>query len=381
VLVSFPTVPHRDLVPRSIVPSSGPDEMARPYHGGPQSNRPSVRPAAATPLRPVPPPHDPWREAATASPESGRTREGVRTLMMPYGAPEARPAARRSPTATLRFGTPMDADAFGASSTALAPVRHTSSGAALALVHPLPMVEAVVDEPEIEVVGADVSEGHGVQSLLRGAPANAIAALRVLRHRLDQRRGDDGHFVVSVLSAGAGEGKTTLAIRLALILSEAERARVVLVEANLERPRLARVLGLHIPEDIGLSAQIRRRMAGGSRPWGVIKLAPSLNVLVEPGEEAAFPGALHSTHFDAVLRTLQRNYDYVIIDGPAVLGSGDGNVVEDVSDGVVVVAQAGRTQGTALCRTADQLGDRRIVGVVLNAGPPKGRRSRKARSA
>jgi Mrp family chromosome partitioning ATPase len=179
---------------------------------------------------------------------------------------------------------------------------------------------------------------------------------------------------VSVVSPGAGEGKTLLAVRLALILSEAERARVVLVEGNLERPRVAEALGLRMREGAGFSAQIRQRMMGRARPWGVVTLGPSLAVLAEPTLEAGFPGALHSTHFDAALRTLQRNYDYVVIDGPSVLGSGDANVIEDVSDGVLLVARAGATQGTALCRSAEQLGDRRILGVVLNgvAGGKRG---------
>jgi Mrp family chromosome partitioning ATPase len=172
---------------------------------------------------------------------------------------------------------------------------------------------------------------------------------------------------VSIVSAGVDEGKTTLALRLALTLSEAERARVVLVEGNLERPRLASALGLRIPPEAGLCSQIRQRMAGRPRAWGLVRLTASLSLLAEPGE-VGFP-ALHSTHFELALRTLRRHHDYVVVDGPCVLGSGDANVLEDASDAVVVVARAGRTRGAALSRAAEQLGDRRIVGIVLNDAP------------
>jgi Mrp family chromosome partitioning ATPase len=236
------------------------------------------------------------------------------------------------------------------------------------------IVQAVVDEPEVEIIGADVDpDAEGAMALLQRCPVSALAALRVLRHRLDQHRGD-GHLVVSVVSPGASEGKTMLAVRLALTLAEAERARVVLVDANLERPRVAAALGLRMPESVGLSAQIRHRMVGRGGPWGLVRLTPSLCLLGEPGPQAAFPAALHSTHFDAALRTLRRHHDYVVIDGPSVLGSGDANVIEDASDTVVMVARAGATRASSLCVATEQLGDRRVIGVVLS-GAPSERRS------
>ena len=64
----------------------------------------------------------------------------------------------------------------------------------------------------------------------------------VLRHRLEQRR-EGGSLVVSVVSPGASEGKTSLAARLALTLSESERARVVVVEDVPKEPEASGLLG------------------------------------------------------------------------------------------------------------------------------------------
>jgi Mrp family chromosome partitioning ATPase len=141
---------------------------------------------------------------------------------------------------------------------------------------------------------------------------------------------------------------------------------VILVEGNLERPRVGTTLGLRVPEDASFSAQIRRRMNGGSAPWRVLRLTPSLSVMAEPFRTASYPAAMHSTHFEAALTALRRSYDYVVIDGPPVLGSGDANVIEAVSDGVLLMARAASTKGAELSRAAQQLGDRRILGVVLN---------------
>ncbi|XXX81247.1 hypothetical protein WMF30_21030 [Sorangium sp. So ce134] len=221
-------------------------------------------------------------------------------------------------------------------------------------------------EPEVEILGADVDpEGCGVFELLRDAPAPALAALRVLRHRLDQRRGGEP-LAVAVVSPGRAEGKTALAVRLAMTLAEAERARVLLVEGHLARPRVAATLGLRLPAHASFSEQLRRRMAGEHRPLGVIALSPSLSVLAEPSREASYPAALHSIHFEAAMRTLRRYYDYVVLDGPPVLGSGDANVIEDACDGILLVARASLTRASSLTRAAEQLGERRILGVLLN---------------
>ncbi|KYF92500.1 hypothetical protein BE17_09685 [Sorangium cellulosum] len=62
---------------------------------------------------------------------------------------------------------------------------------------------------------------------------------------------------------------------------------------------------------------------------------------------------------------------YVMIGGPPVLGSGDANVIEDASDDILLVARASLTRAPSLTRAAEQLGKRRILGVVLNDFSPR----------
>ncbi len=151
-----------------------------------------------------------------------------------------------------------------------------------------------------------------------------------------------------------------------MTLSESDRARVILVEGNFERPRFAATLGLRLRDGAGLSAQVRQRMNGREGPWGVSRLSNSLCVLAEPRSGSVYPEALHSNHFEAALGALRRSYDYIVIDGPSILGSGDANVIEALSDGVLMVARAAETRASALSRSIQQIGDRRILGVVLN---------------
>lgn len=272
------------------------------------------------------------------------------------------PAGQRLHAVTLRWGSAMPPVAL--------PAR--PSATALARVEPAPLAQVRASmsgrrlQDDVEVIGLDPDfDEDGAFALLRSAPQQVLASLRVLRHRLEQRRAD-GRMIVSVVSPGAGEGKTTLAARLAMTLAEADRARVVLVEGNLMRPRLAAALGVKLPEHAGLSQQVHERMQGRKRPLGVVQVGSSLWALAEPVIGAAYPDVLHSPHFEQALQTLKRSFDYVVVDGPAVLGSGEANVLEDVSDGVVLVARASMTRGANVTRAVAQLGDRRILGVVLN---------------
>jgi Mrp family chromosome partitioning ATPase len=229
------------------------------------------------------------------------------------------------------------------------------------------------DDSPVRVISAWASPPNTEVLVMLGetSSSDAPAALRVIRHRLEQRRAE-GMWTFAVTSARDGEGKSTFATQLALVLSESQRARVLLIEANFAHPTIAQVLGFRVPEGQAFSAQIVRRMRGGSDPWAVIALGPSLHVLAESTSEAAFPETLHSTHFHNAIGFLSRGYDFLVIDSPTILGSGDANVVENAVDGVIVVARSRSSKGSDLRDAVKQLGDRKTIGVVLwDCDPPK----------
>jgi Mrp family chromosome partitioning ATPase len=200
--------------------------------------------------------------------------------------------------------------------------------------------------------------------MLGEASSEATASLRVIRHRLEQKRAE-GMWTFGVTSPRDGEGKSTFATQLALVLSESQRARVLLVEANFHRPSLARILGFRVPDGYGFSSQIVRKMRGSMEPWCVVALGPALHVLAESLAEQGFPETLHSTHFQNAVGFLSRGYDFLVVDGPSVLGSGDANVVENSVDGLIVVLRSKVSKGNDLRDAVKQLGERKTVGVVL----------------
>jgi Mrp family chromosome partitioning ATPase len=204
----------------------------------------------------------------------------------------------------------------------------------------------------------------GVLVMLGDSSPQAAASLRVIRHRLEQKRAE-GMWTFGITSPRDGEGKSTFATQLALVLSESQRARVLLIEANFQRPSLATILGFKVPDGQGFSAQIVRKMRGSMEPWCVTALGPALHVLAESTTEPVFPETLHSTHFQNAIGFLSRGYDFLVVDGPTVLGSGDANVVENAIDGMILVCRSQWSRGNDLREAVKQIGDRKTIGVIL----------------
>lgn len=198
--------------------------------------------------------------------------------------------------------------------------------------------------------------------LLLESDSPRAAAFRVLRHRLVER-GDPR--VVGIASALAGEGKTQCAVNLALATAEAARGRVLLVEANLRAPALATIFEA-LPALDPMAARLPSWPLPA--PWSVLKrYSPWLDVLaVEPGQAAAGPldGASWGHLMDG-LRSGGGIYDRIVIDGPAVLGSADVNLIEDYVDAVLLVTWSRRSSARQLRRAVEQLEPVKLAGITL----------------
>jgi Mrp family chromosome partitioning ATPase len=197
--------------------------------------------------------------------------------------------------------------------------------------------------------------------LLREPDSEQAASFRVLRHRLEQK-GDPR--VIAVTSAEEGEGKTTCAANLAMALGECERARVLLVEANLRNPALAALFGFLPPTCFSL--QLQQHKEKPLDPWSVVEaFTPSLHVIaVKPGQESR--PLLDGPAFAHAMDMLKNaGYDYIVLDTPPVLGSADVNLVEDTCDGVLVCGWSRKSSGRALRRAVEQLAPAKILGITL----------------
>jgi len=195
-------------------------------------------------------------------------------------------------------------------------------------------------------------------------PQSAAAeCLRSIRTNLLFMSPDRPLKTILVTSSGPGEGKTTTAASLAEIMADGG-SRVLLVEADMRRPRLHRVFGVK-PEQ-GLSSLI----LGESCLDLVVHRTPIENLTVLTcGPIPPNPAELlHTEAFKAILGEATQRFDRVIIDSPPAGVVADAVVISTHVDGTLFVLKAGKTSRDAAARAVRALVDvnARLFGVVLN---------------
>jgi capsular exopolysaccharide synthesis family protein len=191
---------------------------------------------------------------------------------------------------------------------------------------------------------------------------------RQLRNNLRFLNVDDPPRVIMVSSAVPSEGKTTTVINLALALADAGH-RVVVVEADLRRPKVISYLGL--VGGVGLT----NVLAGTADLDDVLQIyGDDLVSVLAGGPTPPNPGELlASSHMRALLEKMRGQYEYVLIDAPPLLPVADASGLSAHIDGVLLSVRYGVTHKEQLreaAATVERVGGR-TLGVVLNIVPPK----------
>lgn len=179
--------------------------------------------------------------------------------------------------------------------------------------------------------------------------------------------------VLVVTSPNPGEGKTTVISNLAVSLAEINR-RVLLIDADLRRPRVHQVFGM--PNRFGLTDLLSSVEPIEQIPLKASSLesgVPGLYVLPSGSRTYNISSLLHSPRMGELLERALRVFDTVLIDTPPVKQIADARVLGRLSDGVVLVLRAGQTtRGTARA-AADRFAEDgiRVLGTVLNSWDPE----------
>ncbi len=169
--------------------------------------------------------------------------------------------------------------------------------------------------------------------------------------------------VVLVSSPASGEGKTTVAINLALAF--AQRGTTCLIDCDLRRAGIANVFGLQDQAGLG------QVLASFRSIDDVVSKVPDLpNLSVIPaGTLLANPADLvASQQMRDLLVAARARFDHVVVDSPPLIPFSDARVLSSLADFVVLVGRYGLTTRRALERSAQLLDEARapMVGVVLN---------------
>lgn len=215
--------------------------------------------------------------------------------------------------------------------------------------------------PLLDDEEADVDE---IEMATRLAPQSLVAeAFRQVRANLFFSGPVESQRSLLVTSPGPGDGKTAVAINLAVTIAQGNQ-RVLLVDCNFRRPGIRGAFRGTRPE--GLS----NVLIGQAKLQDVITKTELDNLdVVTSGPTPPTPAELlGSNYMRDVIKEATEKYDRVIFDAPPVLLISDTLILATQVDGVILVARAvGNTKG-ALKRAREQF-DRvnaRVVGAVLN---------------
>lgn len=172
-----------------------------------------------------------------------------------------------------------------------------------------------------------------------------------------------------ITSIGPEEGKTTVTANLAVALAQAGR-RVLLVDADMRRPRLAEIFQVSA-EGPGLAQVLGEgcSLDGAVRPTVIehLSMLPCTTIPENPSE------LLATDRLPALIASLKERYDFVLFDSPPMLPVSDATILASHLDAVVMVVRAGRTPRAPLRRAIATLTEMHahVLGGVLNMINPR----------
>lgn len=214
------------------------------------------------------------------------------------------------------------------------------------------------------------SNGHEkrIELVAQHLPKSQVSeAFRALRTALLLSQADHPPQVILVTSSLPREGKTTAAANLAVTLAQ-RGDRTLLLDADLRKPGVGRVLNLTEGKYAGLSSYL----AGVSSLDLVTIPHPAIPNLaaIPTGPLPPNPADLLSSHklADAIAE-LRTKYKFIVIDSPPIMAATDAVILSVQADGVLLVVRSGETPKEAFTRARDLLTSVkcRLLGVVLNA--------------
>jgi capsular exopolysaccharide synthesis family protein len=178
---------------------------------------------------------------------------------------------------------------------------------------------------------------------------------------LHQARQANSLRTVMVTSATPGDGKTFTACNLAYVMAETYGYRVLLVDADLRRPSISRMVQL--PEGVGLGEALR---ASVPQKLALAQLTPRLTFLPAGRPLSNSVEMLVSPRMQLILEEASSKFDWVILDAPPVAPTSDARLLSKMVDGTLFVIRAGKTQHADVQKSIDMVGRDHILGVVLN---------------
>jgi capsular exopolysaccharide synthesis family protein len=196
-----------------------------------------------------------------------------------------------------------------------------------------------------------------------GAESPHAEAYRVLRTNLLFSRKDDKLNTIAVVSAGAGEGKSTTVFNLASVFAQSGQ-RVLVVDSDLRRPTLHKML--RVTNSIGLTNYLLKQ--NSLEEVVQTTQVPTMDFLASGKLPSSSLGILSSAQMKDLIGELKQRYDFVFFDSPPIMGVSDASILASEVDMTLQVIQYRRYPQPMNVR-AKQLIEKvggNLVGIVLN---------------
>jgi capsular exopolysaccharide synthesis family protein len=219
-------------------------------------------------------------------------------------------------------------------------------------------VERYLQVPVLAVIPKDVGILHKQSGISPDAEA-----YRILRTNIEFNRKNPEDNAITVVSGGAGEGKSTTLVNLAYICAQGGYT-TLMVDADLRRPRL------HTFFDISNSVGLTNYLTTELMLEDVILQTPVDNLYFMPSGvlPADAAGILNSRRMSELVQDVKQRFDLVLVDSPPILGVSDAAVLASEVDLTMIVVQHRKLPRHMLMRvkqSVENVGGH-VIGVVLN---------------
>jgi polysaccharide biosynthesis transport protein len=219
-------------------------------------------------------------------------------------------------------------------------------------------VERALQAPVLGVIPQNVGLLHE-----EGPDSPHAEAYRVLRTNVLFSRKDAKLNTITIVSGGAGEGKSTTLFNLAIVFAQ-NGQRVLMVDSDLRRPSLHKYL--RVSNVMGLTSYLLKQ----NTLEEVIQTTsvPTLDFLPSGKLPSSSLGILSSAQMKEMIRDLKRRYDFIFFDSPPIMGVSDASILASEVDMVLQVIQYRRYPQPMTIRAkqmVEKIGGN-LLGVVLN---------------
>ncbi len=195
-------------------------------------------------------------------------------------------------------------------------------------------------------------------------PKSCMAEVyRVLRNNIEFAYNNSNVKSVLVTSTKNGEGKTTVAVNLAVTMANSGK-KTLIIDCNLNNPSLHKAF--EMPNKVGLTTMLRNEKYKGE---AVTKTSyENLYLLTTGLNSERFSELLMGNKISDLLKSFKEKYDFIIVDTPAVIEKSDAQVISQYVDGCLLVIGSGEVNKEEARRTKDLLErvNAKILGAVLN---------------